>query len=126
MLTLSFGFQKPETGDLGGVVFPALEANIQQLNDHTHDGANSSKLTSGALSPLSEDVAAGAWGASIGNGLYKQTITLPAALSFDSTGFDVRLLSTGHVVHPTIEKVSATQYDIFTNDNTEGFKVLYI
>lgn len=124
MLTLSFGFQLPEDGDKGPVVFPALESNIQQLNDHDHDGSNSTKLTSAAFNPSSVTLAAGSW-VLVGNGIYKQTVTLPGALTYDSTGFDVRLPS-GDIVYPTIEKVSSTQYDIYTNDNSIGMTVLYI
>jgi hypothetical protein len=44
MLTLSYGFKKPQVPDQGGVVFPALEANWQQVNDHNHDGVNSALI----------------------------------------------------------------------------------
>ena len=124
MLTLSFGFKKPETGDTGPIVFPALEDNIQQLNDHDHNGTNSKKLPSSSIAPLQESLSSAAW-ALVANGVYKQTVTLPGALSYDTTQFTVKL-PTGHLVYPNIEKVSATQYDIFTNDNTVGFEVSYL
>lgn len=124
MITLSFGFKKPETNDRGPIVFPALEDNIQQVNDHTHDGTNSSKLSSAAFLPTSAVLVSGGW-VSQGNGLYKQTVSLPAALTYDSTGFDCRL-DDGTVVYPTILKVSSSQYDVFLNDNTVGMTILYI
>jgi len=124
MITLSFGFKKPETGDTGPIVFPALEGNIQQLNDHTHNGTNSAKIPSSSLTPLQESVASGSW-ALVADGIYSQTITLPAALSYDTTVFTVRLPS-GDLVYPNIEKVSSTQYDIFTNDSSLGFEVSYL
>lgn len=125
MLTLSFGFKKPETGDLGTIVFPALEGNIQQLNDHSHDGIDSAKVLSSGVTPVQQSVAAGSWVAT-GIDLFKQTVTLPGTLSYDTTSFTVKLAGTGHVVHPTIEKVSASQYDIYTNDNSIGFEVSYL
>jgi len=125
VITLSFGFQLPETGDTGPIVFPALEDNIQQLNDHTHDGVTSSKLNSGAINPLSISLASAAW-ALVANGIYKQTVTLPGALSYDTTSFTVKLETSEDLVYPTIEKVSASQYDIFTNDNSLGFEVKYL
>ena len=124
MLTLTFGFQKPETGDTGAIVFPALEANIQQLNDHTHNGTDSSKLTSGALTPLQVSLTSAAW-ALVANGIYKQTVTLPGALTFDTTVFSV-FTPSGELVYPTINKVTASTYDIFTNDNSIGFEVSYM
>ena len=125
MLTLSFGYKKPETNDIGPIVFPALEGNIQQLNDHTHNGSDSAPLNSGSITPLFATILSGAWAVVAGTGLYKQTITLPAALAYDSTGFDCRL-DDGTLVYPTVLKVSASQYDIFLNDNTVGMTVLYI
>lgn len=123
MITLSFGFKKPETGDLGPIVFPALEGNIQQLNDHNHDGSNTAKIPSSSITPLSATLAAGSW-VSQGDGLYKQTVTVPAAVSVDTIGFDVRLAN-GDVVYPTIKKVAANQIDVFTNDNSVGMTILY-
>lgn len=125
MLTLSYGYKKPQTNDKGPIVFPALEGNIQRLNDHTHDGANSAKLPSTSLSPSSATLLAGAW-TLVGDGLYKQTVTLPSGITYDNAVFTVKLATSGDIVHPTIEKVSATQYDIYTNDNTEGFVVVYL
>ena len=124
MITLSFGYQLPETNDKGPVVFPALESNIQQLNDHNHDGSNSAKIPSSSIEPLSIDLNAGDWVADV-NGLFKQTVALPSALAFDNTAFQVQLPN-GDVVVPSINKISNAQYDIFTNDPTTGFKVLYL
>ena len=52
MIILSYGFKKPELKDLGPVVFPALEDNWQQVNDHDHDGLNSAKIDIDANLPL--------------------------------------------------------------------------
>lgn len=125
MITLSFGFQLPETPDQGDIVFPALEANIQQVNDHDHNGTNTSKLNSGSLVPLAQSIPSGSW-VLVANGIYSQTVTLPASLSYDSTAFTVRLETSLDIVHPTIEKVSASQYEVFTNDNSLGFEVIYL
>ena len=124
MQTLSYGFKLPESGDKGPVVFPALESNITNLNNHTHDGSNSAKISSAGVTPASSTIASGDWNL-VGNGIYKDTITLPAAFSYDTTVFTCKLPS-GHIVYPTIEKVSATTYDIYTNDNSIGMTVLYL
>ena len=124
MVTLSFGFKRPETGDTGAIVFPALEDNITQLNNHTHDGSNSSKINSAAIDPILASLSSAAWVAQ-GGGLYKQTVTLPGALDFDTTAFTTRL-PTGETVLAQIDKVSDSQYDIWTNDNSVGFEVSYL
>ena len=123
MLTLSNGFKKPEINDKGPTVFPALEGNIQQLNDHNHDGDNSEKLLSSSIDPLTATLVSGDWSLDA-DGIYKQTVSLPAALDYDKMSFEVRLPS-GHLVFPQIEKVGSGSYDIFTNDNSVGFTVIY-
>lgn len=45
-ITLSYGYKKPQTGDKGSTWFPDLEADIQQLNDHAHNGSNSARIPS--------------------------------------------------------------------------------
>ena len=56
MLTLSHGYEKPETGDKGSVFFPALEDNIQKLNDHNHNGLNSELLTAAASAAVTQTI----------------------------------------------------------------------
>lgn len=121
--TLSYGFTKPVTNDRGPTLFPLLEDNWQQVNDHDHDGSNSAKISSANITATTETLASGSW-VSEGSGQYSQTITLPAAYTYDDTAFFVKL-ETGDVVYPTIEKVSASQYKIYTNDNSLGFVVYY-
>lgn len=123
MLTLSYGFKKPENGDKGGVFFPALSANMQLLNDHTHNGSDSARLTTAGATALTSTAAAASWSATSG-GTYRQTITLPAGLSYDTVAITARL-STGEIVHPTIEKVSSTQYRVYTNDNSKTYTMVY-
>jgi len=124
MLTLSFGFKKPENNDRGATVFTALEDNIQQLNDHTHDGTDSAKLSSSALELVSQTLANTDWVAST-NDLYRQLVTLPAALNFDTLSLQCRL-SDGSVFFPTVEKVSTSQFYLYINDNTQNVTVIYV
>jgi len=123
MLTLSFGYKKPQTNDRGPDVFPAMEDNIQQVNDHFHNGIDSAKIPSSSISGVTATLLAANWN-SLGSGYYKQTVTLPSGFSFDTTGITVTL-STGERVLPSIVKVDATHYDIFFYDNTKSLVVLY-
>jgi hypothetical protein len=125
MNTLSYGFKQPETGDLGSVWFPALEDDIEQLNDHTHNGTNSSKLATSATTSQTSTIASGSWSATSG-GTYKQTITLPAGLTWGTFAATFILTTSGHVVHPVVEKVSSTSYDVYTNDNSLGYTAIYV
>lgn len=123
MLTLTYGFKKPQTSDKGPVVFPAMEGNIQQLNDHNHDGANSAQLAGNAISAASQTILSGSW-VSIADGQYRQLVTCLAGYNFDTITINFRNPN-GDYIYPTIERVSATQYYVYTNDNTINYTAVY-
>lgn len=124
METLSYGYKKPETNDKGPTVFPALQNNIQQINDHDHDGSNSAKLTATSVVSVSATIPLGSWVAFGPTGHYRQQVTLPAGFSYDTVNMGFRLTN-GTQIYPTVEKISATQYYVYTIDNTIDFKALY-
>lgn len=123
MLTLTNGFKKPQANDPGSIVFPAMEDNIQQLNDHTHDGTDSEKLPSSSVESVTQNILAAGWGA-LTAGHYSQNITLPVEFSFDTVSMEFRT-SAGIVVYPTVLKVSSSVYTVSVNDNTLALKVIY-
>lgn len=128
MLTLSFGYQKPQTGDKGNVFFPALEADIQQLNDHNHDGANSSKLTAQSITGVSDTILGSAWVATSG-GTYRQAVTMPANVTFDAYGIMFRIKTGGNAgfqVNLSVEKINSNSYYVYINDNSVDLTVLYL
>lgn len=124
MLTLSYGFKKPEANDKGSIVFPALEANIQQLNDHDHNGTNSKKISSASILPVTQSISSVGWVA-LGGGHYKQTVTLPGALTFDSIQIEFQDVASGGRLFLSVQKVAASQYDVFTSDNTLDLTAIY-
>ena len=124
MQTLSFGFKKPQTPDKGSVFFPALEADIQQVNDHNHNGTNSAKLPASSLTPTQGSINSAGW-VSLGGGNYRQLVTMPATLTIDDYLPHFRLSATGHPVLLSVEKVTATTYWVYINDNTQSLIVSY-
>jgi hypothetical protein len=96
----------------------AMEANIRQLDAHSHDGVDSPRLA-----VVTQAISSAAWSATSG-GTYKQTVLIPNSMQFNAVSIEIRL-STGHVIYPTIEKVSATQYDIYINDNSLNLTAVY-
>ncbi len=115
---LSNGYTLPDTGDKGSIFFPALEVNIQRLNDHTHDGNNSEKLNPEALTSVVQAISSADW---IVSGVgYEQTKTVAgvdldnASMQFVVNGgtYDKYLWNT------EIKKLSSTQYTIYSSDNT--------
>lgn len=123
MLTLSYGFLKPQSGDKGSVFFPALESDIQQLNDHTHNGLNSAKLTAASSTAVAQNVSSAGWVSS--GGRYRQLVTLSGGLQFDEVGIEVREQTSKNPLLLSIEKQSATTFYVYTIDNTLALTIVY-
>lgn len=118
MQTLTYGYKKPDTNDKGPVVFPAMEANIQQVNDHNHDGANSRKLTSASIDSIPQSVLAANW-VSLGGGNYHQQVNLLPGYDYDLVTLSFRDPTTGAYLYPSVLKVSDLIIDIFSNDPSD-------
>lgn len=113
MIVLSNGYQLPEDGDLGDVWFPALEANIQRLNDHSHNGVDSEKLSATSIEAESINIASGAF--SLVGSEYTTQITLPALMTVDTASIEFRDATTREQVYVRFERFSVTQINIFAN-----------
>lgn len=123
--TLTYGLIKPTDGDLGSTWFDNLEANITQLDAHTHNGTNSPRLTSKSVTKETDAIASGSWGSLIG-GVYSQTVTMPSGMLFADFGLEFRIDSTEEVIHPTVVQASTTSYTVSVNDNTLNLIVMYL
>lgn len=120
MQTLSFGYKMPENSDTGDVFWDALAFDINRLNNHNHDGLNSSRLSSGA-----GNIDAASWSAVAGvAGLYQQTVIVPTGFSYDTAAIWFKL-STGEYVYPSVERVSSSSYKVYTNDNSKTYVAYY-
>jgi hypothetical protein len=117
MLTLTYGLKRPETNDRASVVFPALQANFEQLDDHDHDGDNSPRIPGTSLQTTIVTILSSAWGADLGGGYYEQTVNCPTGLDYDLATVVVKL-STGEIIHPKITRVTGAQIKIRVFDNT--------
>lgn len=125
MITLSFGYRLPQAGDRGvNPLFNGLEFNITRLNGHNHDGSNSTLLTAQSITAVSASIVSGSW-VLFGDGLYRQLVTVVAGFDFDKVQIGFRLSTTNEFVYPKIERVSATQYYIYVNDNTINLTAVY-
>lgn len=125
--TLSEGIFKPAAGDRGSVFGPGMAQNAQYQNDHQHSGADGSKaIPASYLTKATASLTAANWVAS-GN-LYYQAVTLPGGYSFDTTNISCRIgngTADGDYFYPTIEKASASTFNIYVNDNTLDVDILY-
>lgn len=124
MVTLSYGYKKPGSGDRGASFFTSMEDNIQRLNDHTHDGTNSAPLPAQSISGVPQTILAANWVAHGPTGFYRQLVTVPIGFDFDEVHISMRL-STGEYVLADIERVSDTQYYVYTNNNALTYVAVY-
>ncbi len=129
MLTLSYGYKKPQTSDRGDVFFPALEQDIQAVNDHIHDGVTSAPISVTNLTKSTQAISAGSWVPTSG-GHFRQEVTLPAGFLFSSTMMRFIINgggSDGEIVIPTVNKgTAANKYYVFINDNSIALTALYV
>jgi hypothetical protein len=121
--TLSYGYIQPENGDKGSTWFPALNDNIQQLNDHTHDGITSSLIPGTSVSSSSVSIPAASW-VYDSVGRYRQDVTVPAGYNMDSYSITFKL-STGEIILPSIIRISSSSFRIFGPDNTLTYTAVF-
>jgi len=125
MQTLSNGYQLPETGDRGSVWFPAIESNIQRLNDHTHNGVNSERLTPEAFDAFTDSTSLipANWTLH-SSGIYRAAVTMPGSKLFDTTTINLR--TNGRRLYADIEKITDNTFYVYVNDNSLTVTVLYL
>lgn len=125
MQTLSNGYLLPETGDRGNTFFPALESNIQRVNDHSHNGSDSEKLTPESFLGITDttSLVPANWILQP-NGLYRAPVTMPGNKLFDSTTISLRL--NNKPVYGDIEKITANTFYVYVNKPTISVTVLYL
>lgn len=118
--TLSHGYILPQNPDTGDIFWASLSADITLFNAHIHDG------TTGTVLPtVTQAILAANWTATTGQtGTYQQTVTMPTQLSFDTCDVSFRL-SNGNPIFPTVQRMGASQYIVYTNDNTQNFTAVY-
>lgn len=127
MLTLSFGYKKPQTGDKGGGVngfWAALEFDIQRLNDHTHNGTDSSKLTSASVTSTTQTITNAGW-AAFGTG-FRQLVTMPGALQYDDYQITFKDSTSKEPMILPVTRNSANTYYVYCNDSSVGLLAYYL
>jgi hypothetical protein len=114
MIILSNGWKLPETGDLGSVWFPALEDNINLSNTHNHNDVNSERIEAINLLGSTLTVLAASF-ADQGDGYWRSTVTVPNGESTDNYVVVVKDPTTKEPIGVKLEKLSSTQFYIYTN-----------
>lgn len=124
MVVLSYGFKQPQNGDLGSVWFPALNFDIQRLNDHNHDGSNSAFIDSTNIVGGSTPVLSANW-VLAETARYTQTLACP--IDFNMTDFTITVYDTvtGDIVNPTLTAATPTSFVIESMFNTKNYLVVF-
>lgn len=131
MTLTTYGYKRPDDGDLAKGAngwFAQLVYNINRLDSHNHDGANSPSLTLGAFVPYTSAILAANWAVS-GSG-YKQTITVPAGVT-EVNDYNMKFIFTapagkvGEVAYLNYDRLTSTTYDVYCSDNTAAFTAIY-
>lgn len=125
MITLSHGIKKPQTGDKGSVFFPALEDDLQALNDHTHNGVDSENISSTNITAVTQALVAAAWVA-YANGIYRQLVTVPGGKTYDNSFILFRDTADKSQLYLDVEKVSSTTYYVYCNDPSLNITAYYV
>ena len=112
--TLSNGYKLPENGDLGSSWFPDLAFDIQRLNDHSHNGIDSNKLTASSITLLTETLSEEAFTLDAELNKYKTLVAMPSGLRVDTTSINFRDVVTKEKVYLSIEKATVNTFTVFS------------
>ena len=123
MIVLSKGYKKPETGDFGDIWFPALEDNITLSNSHAHNGVDGEKISGINLVSSTATVLAASF-ADQGDGYWRATVTVPSGGLVDNYALTVKDPTTKDPIFVKIEKLSSTQFYLYTNI-VQNFEVYF-
>jgi hypothetical protein len=122
--TLSFGYIKPTTGDRGQALFDLLEQNIQRLNDHNHNGSNSSAINTASIGKVTQSISASGWNTPI-DGVYSQVVAMTGGLQYDTTTITLRNSANGKPLFLSVERVDSSTFRMFCNDPSINILVIY-
>jgi hypothetical protein len=116
----------PQVNDKGSVFCPAISDNFVNLDNHSHDGLNSQKISSTALGKLEITLAPNDW--ALDGADFKQTVSLPNGYDFEKLQITFIIASgadQGSVIHPTVMKNSSSSFDVYVMKAIE-LKVLVV
>lgn len=131
MTTTTYGYRLPDSGDLSRGTngwFESYEFNVSRFDSHDHDGVNSSVLSLVNFPVYSSSILAANWTAD-GVG-YKQTITTPVAIT-EVNEHNLKFVftapggQTGEIAYLGYDRLTATTFEVYCNDNTAAFTVYY-
>lgn len=131
MHVTTYGYEIPDTGDPAKGAngwFAAIVFNFERLDDHNHDGNNSSLLSLESFAPYTQSIAAADWVSSVSG--YKQTLIVPLGIT-EINNYNLKFVFTapagvvGQGAYLGWKRLTATTYELYCNDNTAAFTAYY-
>jgi hypothetical protein len=123
-VTLLYGLEKPQAPDKGSVFFPILEDWADWMQNHTHNGINSGKVSATGVNASTQTLLPANWTVVTAGVKWKQTVSMPTGISFDNHIPSFRDAS-GNICLLSVTKVTASTYDVFVSDNSLTITVVY-
>lgn len=130
MRIINFGIRIPQNKDGGVVWAKALEHNWENVYvTHNHNGVNSEKLSIDSLDRKSTLIRPVDWTNHSNGSGYIQNVSLPSGLSLDKVE-PIFYINSGPErfkrVHPQVNPLSLTTYELIINDSSLELVALYI
>lgn len=132
MTTTTYGYRRPATGDRAkGATgwMQSLTFNIDRFDGHNHDGANSAQLPMASLTPYTQAITAAGWG-NLSGGVYRQDLTVPTGVT-EINNYHLGFIFTapsgqvGENCYLRYDRLTATTYRVYCNDNTAAFLAVF-
>lgn len=126
MQTTPYGYKKPDLKDQDW--WDQLYFNIVRTSAHKHDGVDSALLTSQSFTKTSQNLSFSGW-VEHEDGIVKQTVNFPAGMDFTNFAplfFVDGGAEDGNPVYLDYKKLTATTYELYTNNPTLSLRVLYV
>jgi len=136
--TINFGtgsYEVPDTLDQGDALFTILDDIFARLINHSHTGVDSKSITLNISKDVTDFIKDThiVWNAHLSGttsyGMFKATMTLPSGATYEGNirryfYQDSVLLGNWKEFYPTTEKIDATTYYLFSNDNNLNIRVV--
>lgn len=131
MTTTTYGYRLPQQGDRAKGAsgwMASLAFNISRYDGHSHNGVDSAALSMASIAPYTGTILAAGW--NVDGAGYSQTITVPAGVT-EINSYNVKFIFTapaglvGENAYLRYDRLTATTYKVYCNDNTAAFTALY-
>jgi hypothetical protein len=122
-------YQKPSSGDQGNTVYDTIEEFMERMANHNHDGGDSKEISLNIAKDIEVfEIGVDLVWENLSNGEYRANLPVPVATTYDASIRKFFLAPTTTTdfkeFYPTVEKISNSNYYVYTNNNQVDLKVV--